>query len=193
MLNDSFAPGACPDNSVEKSQHNDGGQEVATLWAALDLMWPAGYRLEMHVRGWPAERSSAERSSEKKDLGVLVYSTLAMSKQCTLAVKKANGTLEYIYALERERPVGQGRWSSSALERPHLDSVLGSSAQGGELLERVQQRITRIIRPLGASPKWGTYCPERLWMFSSLEIFKIHLHAFLCNLLQQPSLAEGLD
>ena len=95
MLNDSFAPGACSDNSVEKSQqHDDGMQDVATLRAVLGFMWPAGYRLDMHMLG------AAERSSAEEDLGVLVYSMLTMRQQCTL---------ECICAFRRARSAGRGR------------------------------------------------------------------------------------
>ena len=37
-----------------------------------------------------------ERSSEEKDLGVLVNNSLTMNQQCALMAKKTSGILEYI-------------------------------------------------------------------------------------------------
>jgi len=201
------------------------------------------------------EEDLLERSSAEKHLDVLVDNRLAMNRQCALGGKKAKGILRCIKK-SRSREVILPLYS--ALARRHLEYCVQcwtpQFKKDSDLLERVQQRATKMIRSLehlsyeerlgdlglftiekrrlrgnlinaykypqagtkedgarlflvvsshrtrGSGHKLehrkiylnmrkkfegdgtGSSCPEMLWS-PSLEIFKICLDAFLCNLL----------
>ncbi|GAB0206676.1 hypothetical protein GRJ2_003133200 [Grus japonensis] len=93
-----------------------------------------------------------ESSFAEKDLEVLVDTKLNMNQQCALAAKKVNGILGCIRQSIANTLKEVILPLYSALVRPHLESCVQFWApqykRGLDLLERVQQRATKMMKGL---------------------------------------------
>ncbi|PKU47846.1 hypothetical protein llap_1826 [Limosa lapponica baueri] len=89
-----------------------------------------------------------ESSSAQRDPGVLVDNKLTMRQQCALVAKKANGLLGCIKKSVASRLREVVLLFYSALVRRHLEYCVQFcllEQKNMELLERVQQSVTKMI------------------------------------------------
>jgi len=102
-----------------------------------------------------------ESSSAEKDVGILVGEKLNVSQLCLLIAQKANHILGCIKSSMASRSREGILPLCSALVRPHLESCVHlwspQHREDMELLERVQRRVTKMIRGLE-----HLSCEERL-------------------------------
>ena len=118
-------------------------------------------RMDYHMRGQVLQTTDAER-----DLGVTVTSDLKPSTHCQRAANRAMMALRLLRNAFDSLTVQNFKGLFSTYVRPHLDycvqAVGPQAAKDIELLEKVQQRATKLVREVRHLPY-----PERL---SRLEV-----------------------
>ncbi|KAK4816503.1 hypothetical protein QYF61_017464 [Mycteria americana] len=89
-----------------------------------------------------------EGSPAERDLGVWVGGKLNMSQQCALAAKKASRVLGCIKHSTASRSREAIVPPCTALVRPHLEYSVPQYKKDIKLLERVQRRVTKMVKGL---------------------------------------------
>ena len=111
----------------------------------------------------------------EKDLGILVENRLATSRQCAFVTKKAKGILGYIRKTVASRLKEMILPLFFTVVGPHLEYFV-QFKKDRDLLERVQQRATKMIKNLEHLP-----CEEKLNKLDLFSLEKIRLRENLTN------------
>ena len=109
-------------------------------------------RRNNHIHQYRLGDPLLERTPVEKDLRVLVEDRFSMSQQCVLVAKKVTGILGCIKKSVASRSREVVLPFCSTLVRPHLEYCVQFWAlwykKDKDLLERVQQRATKMIKGL---------------------------------------------
>jgi len=95
-------------------------------------------------------------SFQEKDLGVMITSDMKWNKQCSYAAAKANRVLRQIKNSFRYLGHETLKPLYTALVRPHLEYAVCSWCPyfktDIKILERVQRRATKLVKPIKSKP-----------------------------------------